>query len=97
MGVHPAQPGLVPRLGIIESVDIPNRFVLLNLGTAPVPPARSQLLVFSGADQHPHAELVLSEHQKRPYVIANIVSGKPQSGDSVALRYSPAGPAPGAP
>ncbi len=84
-GVHPQKPELVSRLGIIESTDPQNRFALLDIGTAPAPPAGSHLLAFSGTDSQPTAELVVGNHQKRPYLIADILSGTPRRGDSVAL------------
>jgi hypothetical protein len=73
---------LQARLGVIESVNLPSGFVLIHIGTAPPPPTGTRLQVFSGSTSH--AELVVSEHQKRPYLIADIVSGTPQPGESVA-------------
>lgn len=72
-----------PRLGLIEQVPPGASFVLIDIGTAPAPPAGTRLQAFSGTE--PNAYLIVSTHQKRPFLIADIVSGTPQNGDSVSL------------
>lgn len=76
---------VLPRLGIIESVRSGGRFVMINLGTAPLPAPGTRLQFFHEAA--PAGELLVGGHQKRPFVIADIVSGEPQVGDAVTVFF----------
>ena len=75
---------------MIESADLRAGFVLIHIGTAPAPEPGTRLLVYAGAT--PHAELVVSDHQKRPYLIADIVRGQPEIGDRVAVDATGSAP-----
>jgi hypothetical protein len=76
-----------PRLGKILVVKDKLEFVLVDIGTAPAPAAGTILLAYTAAD--PSAELAVSSFQKRPYLIADIVSGVPKVGDAVAVKPQP--------
>ena len=76
-----------PRLGKILIVKEKLEFVLIDIGTAPAPEAGTKLLAYT--DANPSAELVVSAFQKRPFLIADIVSGEPKVGDAVAADVAP--------
>lgn len=76
-----------PRLGKILVVKDKLEFVLIDIGTAPAPAAGTILLAYTEAN--PSAELAVSSFQKRPYLIADIVSGVPRAGDTVAMKPRP--------
>jgi hypothetical protein len=76
-----------PRLGKILIVKDKLEFVLIDIGTAPAPVAGTILLAYTEAN--PSAELAVSSFQKRPYLIADIVSGMPKAGDAVAVKPRP--------
>ena len=76
-----------PRLGKILVVKEKLEFVLIDIGTAPAPEAGTKLLAYT--DSNPSAELVVSAFQKRPFLIADIVSGEPKVGDAVAADVTP--------
>lgn len=76
-----------PRLGKVLVVKDKLEFVLIDIGTAPAPAAGTILLAYTEAN--PSAELAVSSFQKRPYLIADIVSGVPRAGDAVALKPRP--------
>jgi hypothetical protein len=76
-----------PRLGKILVVKEKLEFVLIDIGTAPAPAAGTILLAYTEAN--PSAELAVSSFQKRPYLIADIVSGVPRAGDAVAVKPHP--------
>ena len=76
-----------PRLGKILVVKDKLEFVLIDIGTAPAPAAGTILLAYTEAN--PSAELAVSSFQKRPYLIADIVSGEPKVGDAVAVKPRP--------
>lgn len=76
-----------PRLGKILVVKEKLEFVLIDIGTAPAPEAGTKLLAYT--DSNPSAELVVSTFQKRPFLIADIVSGEPKVGDAVAADVTP--------
>jgi hypothetical protein len=76
-----------PRLGKILVVKDKLEFVLIDIGTAPAPAAGAILLAYTEAN--PSAELAVSSFQKRPYLIADIVSGVPRAGDTVAIKPRP--------
>lgn len=76
-----------PRLGKILVVKDKLEFVLIDIGTAPAPAAGTILLAYT--ESNPSAELAVSSFQKRPYLIADIVSGVPRAGDTVAMKPRP--------
>lgn len=76
-----------PRLGKVLVVKDKMEFVLVDIGTAPAPAAGTILLAYT--DANPSAELAVSSFQKRPYLIADIVSGEPKMGDTVVVKPSP--------
>jgi len=76
-----------PRLGKILVVKDKLEFVLVDIGTAPAPAAGTILLSYTEAN--PSAELAVSSFQKRPYLVADIVSGVPKVGDAVAVKPRP--------
>lgn len=76
-----------PRLGKILVVKEKLEFVLIDIGTAPAPEAGTKLLAYT--DANPSAELAVSAFQKRPFLIADIVSGEPKAGDAVVADVSP--------
>ena len=76
-----------PRLGKILVVKEKLEFVLIDIGTAPAPEAGTKLLAYT--DSNPSAELAVSAFQKRPFLIADIVSGEPKVGDAVAADVAP--------
>jgi hypothetical protein len=76
-----------PRLGKILLVKDKLEFVLIDIGTAPAPEAGTRLLAYT--DANPSAELAVSSFQKRPFLIADIVSGEPKVGDAVVADLAP--------
>jgi hypothetical protein len=62
-------------------------FVLIEIGTAPAPEPGAPLLSYSG--DMVSAELVVSNYQKRPFLIGDILSGMPKVGDSIVLVSAP--------
>lgn len=69
------------RLGRVVLVNRSLEFVLIDAGTSPVPEPGSRLRAY--ASEEPSADLAVSVHQQRPYLIADIVSGSPKVGDMV--------------
>jgi hypothetical protein len=84
-----AKPAVVPsgapvwqtRLGRVVLVNSELDFVLIDAGTAPVPEAGTRLRAYS--EEECSAELSVSGHQQRPFLIADIISGKPRVSDMV--------------
>ena len=70
-------------LGKVILVNEGMGFVLVDIGTAPAPEPGVPLQAFT--DALPSAQLVVSNYQRRPYLIGDIVSGMPRKGDSIAL------------
>jgi hypothetical protein len=70
-------------LGRIALVNNAQEFVLVEIGTAPVPESGTPLRSYSNAE--PSAELVVSSQHRRPFMIADIISGMPRVGDSVVV------------
>jgi len=71
------------RLGLVSLVNNSSDFVLINIGTAPAPPPGSRLQSYSQRAGSTAAELSVSNYQRRPFLIADIISGDPKVGDSV--------------
>jgi hypothetical protein len=69
------------RLGRIVLVNSSLDFVLIDAGTAPVPEPGTRLCAYTGEELS--GELSVSIHQQRPFLIADIVSGKPRVSDMV--------------
>ncbi len=69
------------RLGRVVLVNSGLDFVLIDAGTAPVPEPGTRLRAYAGGE--PSAELSVSIHQQRPFLIADIVSGSPHVSDMV--------------
>ena len=69
------------RLGRIVLVNSGLDFVLIDSGTAPVPEPGTRLRAYS--EEEFSAELSVSTHQQRPFLIADILSGKPRVSDMV--------------
>jgi len=85
------------RLGLVSLVNNSSDFVLINIGTAPAPPPGSRLQSYSAQAGATAAELSVSNYQRRPFLIADIISGNPKVGDSVVqVSRSGAIVAPGA-
>lgn len=75
------------RLGRVVLVNRSLDFVLIDAGTSPSPEPGTRLRAY--ADGAPSAELAVSVHQQRPYLIADILSGEPHVSDMVVpLRGS---------
>jgi len=70
-------------LGRVALVNGTMGFVLVDIGTAPPPEAGAPLQTYT--DSIASAQLAVSSYQRRPFLIADIVSGAPKVGDSVAL------------
>jgi hypothetical protein len=74
-------PAWQTRLGRVVLVNSGLDFVLIDAGTAPVPEPGTRLRAYSG--EQPSAELSVSIHQQRPFLIADIISGSPRVSDMV--------------
>ena len=70
-------------LGKVVLVNQAMAFVLVDIGSASTPEAGSPLQSYT--DSALSAGLVVSNYQKRPFLIADVVSGMPKVGDSIAL------------
>lgn len=70
-------------LGKVVLVNQAMAFVLVDIGSAPTPEAGAPLQSYT--DSAVSAGLVVSTYQKRPFLIADVVSGMPRVGDSIAL------------
>ncbi|MEI6872136.1 MAG: hypothetical protein WCL08_07630, partial [Verrucomicrobiota bacterium] len=90
-----AQP-FTPRLGLVSLVNNSSDFVLIDIGTAPAPAQGTRLQAYSPRGGAPAAELSVSNYQRRPFLIADIISGDPKVGDSV-VQFSPRSGAANAP
>ena len=81
-------PAWQTRLGRVVLVNSGLDFVLIDAGTAPVPKPGTRLRAYSG--EQPSAELSVSIHQQRPFLIADIISGSPRVSDMVVpVRGAP--------
>ncbi len=69
------------RLGRVILVNRSLDFVLIDAGTSPAPEPGTRLRAY--ADEEPSAELAVSVHQQRPYLIADIISGAPRVNNMV--------------
>jgi hypothetical protein len=69
------------RLGRVILVNRVLDFVLIDAGTSPAPEPGTRLRAYAGGELS--AELAVSVHQQRPYLIADIVSGDPRVSDMV--------------
>lgn len=81
-------------LGKVVLVNQAMAFVLVDIGSAPTPESGAPLQSYT--DSVISAGLVVSNYQKRPFLIADVVSGMPKVGDSIALggrRQEPESPA----
>ncbi len=74
-------------VGKIAVVNAKDGFVLIDSGSHPAPPSGAKLRSYTGAVES--AELKASDVQRRPFVVADIISGTPQQGDEVFLRGAP--------
>ena len=90
-----AQP-FTPRLGLVSLVNNSSDFVLIDIGTAPAPAQGTRLQAYSPRGGAAAAELSVSNYQRRPFLIADIISGDPKVGDSV-VQFSPGSGAANAP
>ncbi len=81
------RPALVGRIALVNAEE---NFVLIDAGTAPA--ARSGAMWRAYAGDAISAELRATDVKRRPWVIADIVSGEPRTGDTV---MQPAGEATG--
>lgn len=70
-------------LGRVALVNKAQEFVLVEVGTAPVPESGTPLRSYSNAELS--AELVVSRQHRRPFMIADIMSGTPRVGDSIVV------------
>jgi hypothetical protein len=69
------------RIGRVALVNSELDFVLIDAGTSPVPAPGTRLRAYS--EEECSAELSVSVHQQRPFLIADILSGKPRVSDMV--------------
>jgi hypothetical protein len=69
------------RIGRVVLVNSELDFVLIDTGTSPVPDPGTRLRAYS--EEECSAELSVSVHQQRPFLIADILSGKPRISDMV--------------
>jgi hypothetical protein len=69
------------RIGRVVLVNSELDFVLIDTGTSPVPAPGTRLRAYS--EEECSAELSVSVHQQRPFLIADILSGKPRTSDMV--------------
>ena len=84
-------PQAIP-VGTITLVDEPGKFVLIDSGSLPGPPAGSVLKSYAAGVES--GELVTSQVRKHPFSIADIRSGQPHKGDRVRMEPGMATPAP---
>ncbi len=70
-------------------------FVLIKSAGSGDPPMGSILAVHRSGDREPVAELRLSPEKKMGFIVADIVSGKPEVGDTVLWSMPDAPPTPG--
>ena len=80
-GASLRSPAWQTRLGRVVLVNSGLDFVLIDTGTAPAPEPGTHLRAYSGEELS--AELSVSAHQQRPFLIADILSGKPRVSDMV--------------
>jgi len=80
-GTPTGAPAWQTRLGRVVLVNSGLDFVLIDAGTSPVPEPGTRLRAYAGGE--PSAELSVSIHQQRPFLIADIVSGTPHVSDMV--------------
>lgn len=89
------KPAVVARqpafVGVIALVNLESRFVLIDNGLLPVPPAGLPLKSYT--DGVESAELETSAVRRRPFTIADIRHGTPQKGDRVFVASSTVLPA----
>jgi hypothetical protein len=69
------------RIGRVALVNSELDFVLIDAGTSPAPAPGTRLRAYS--EEECSAELSVSVHQQRPFLIADILSGKPRVSDMV--------------
>jgi hypothetical protein len=69
------------RIGRVVLVNSELDFVLIDTGTSPLPDLGTRLRAYS--EEECSAELSVSVHQQRPFLIADILSGKPRISDMV--------------
>jgi hypothetical protein len=69
------------QVGIITLVNETDHFVLIDTATAPPPAAGTALKTFTGTVESGVVTVGAVSH--RPFVVADIVSGAPQKGDTV--------------
>jgi hypothetical protein len=78
LGEASRSPLLVGRIALVNLTD---RFVLIDAASAPAARAGATWRAYSGGTVS--AELRSTDVRRRPWVIADIVSGEPQTGDTV--------------
>ena len=69
------------RVGTITLVNEDDRFAVVDVGSAGVPPAGTALKVFG--DGVETAVLAVGDVRRRPFIVGDIVSGMPRKGDAV--------------
>ena len=74
-------------VGKIAIVNGKEGFVLIDTGSYAVPVAGARLRGYTGPVES--SELRAGDVQRRPFVVADVVSGTPQQGDEVFLRGEP--------
>ena len=70
-------------LGRVSLVNPDMAFVLVDIGTAPAPEPGASLRAYANGTAS--GELVVSNYQRRPFLIGDIISGMPRVGDSIVL------------
>jgi hypothetical protein len=69
------------RVGTITLVNEADQFVLIDTGTAAAPAAGTALKTFTGETES--GVVTVGSVSRRPFVVADIVSGAPRKGDAV--------------
>jgi hypothetical protein len=69
------------RVGTVTLVNDADQFVLIDTATAPAPEAGTALKTFTGEVES--GVVTVGSVSRRPFVVADIVSGAPRKGDAV--------------
>jgi hypothetical protein len=69
------------RVGIVTLVNEQDRFVIVDVGKADVPPSGTALKTFR--DRVETGALAVGDVRRRPFIVGDIVKGAPQKGDEV--------------
>jgi hypothetical protein len=81
-------------LGRVSLVNVEERFALIEASMAQPPPAGTTLRIYSGGSIA--VDLRATGVQRRPFLVADLVTGMPAKGDLVEQPVAEAAPAPAA-